>query len=150
MRSLWEKLMMFMLWRTLKLILIPCVVLGTTWQHVQLLKICAQQLMICNVCYFYFSPSVYCVHVRIVLLYWFIKHNGNKQVSGSNWMLSCVGWSFPLVQCKSSKLSRCFSRAQLSVGSPSSTPGCPSSPLDPSRSPWCPAPPERWDMFNYD
>ena len=68
-----------------------CVGNNMAAEHVQLLKICAQQLMICNVCYFYFSPSVYCVHVRIVLLYWFIKHDGNKQVSGSNWMLSCVG-----------------------------------------------------------
>ena len=63
-----------------------------------------------------------------------------NQSAGPTGCCRGVGWSFPLVQCKSSKLSRCFSRAQLSVGSPSSTPGCPSSPLDPSRSLWGPGP----------
>jgi len=53
-------------------------------------------------------------------------------------------WFFRLLQHKSSKLSRCFSRSQLSVGSPIAAHlECPSSPLDPSRSLWCPAP-WRW------
>ena len=108
--------------------------------HVQLLKICAHLFRICNVCYFYYLSPVYCVHVRIVVLYLLLSIMVINKSVGPTGCCRVLDDPSRWFSVKSSKLSRCFSRAQLSVGSPSSTPGCPSSPLDPSRSLWGPAP----------
>ena len=54
---------------------------------------------ICNVCYFYYFSPVYCVHGvqgTIVLLYLFIKHNGNKQLVCPT---ECCRLYLPLPQC---------------------------------------------------
>ena len=57
---------------------------NTAAEHVQLLKICGHLFVISNVCCIYgLSPSVYCVHEgTLFLLYWFVKHKGNKQLNG--------------------------------------------------------------------
>ena len=64
---------------------------NTAVEHIQLLNMFAHLFMIWNVCYFYyFSPMVYCVHVRenfsVVLVN---KAYDDKEVSGSIWILLC-------------------------------------------------------------